>query len=100
MTALEEILEAEQTAEQQIAAAEDEAVTAVAVARSAQREKITAEEVTLAKATEAAMAEEQVRVEGLAKVIADNVQEEVASIKQRFDGKREQLLATIKKRFQ
>lgn len=100
MTALNDVLTAEQESEQAIVAANEAAAVALQAARVAQQERLKAEEEKLAEAAIKATATEEARVAELAKDISTEVDSKVSMIKQRFAGKKDELKTSITQCFQ
>lgn len=100
MTALDEVLKAEEMAKETVEAAKETASKAVEEAKAEQQSKLEEEKKSLAEAAEASTANEETRVKGLADSIVSEFDGEVKAVEQRFEAKKDSLKATIKKRFQ
>ena len=100
MTALDEVLKAEEMAKETVATAEETATKAVEEAKNEQKDKLEKEQETLAEAAKASTADEEVRVKGLADNIVSDFDGQVKSIEQSFEAKKDALKATITKRVQ
>lgn len=88
MTALNEVLQAEQAAEQLIETAKKDAEAAVAAAKTEQQERLAAERTQLQVAEAADAAAQQARIDEMVQKILTDTDAQVAAIEQQFASKK------------
>lgn len=99
MTALDEVLKAEQEAENQIQAAKTKSTEVAATARSARDEKLTAVEVAFLKQkNEANQAQESKTEKTMSSIDADATRK-IESLRTNFSTKKSALVAELRKTF-
>ena len=100
MNALDEVLKAEQEAEQVIKASEEKAVLLIQKAETDQQTHLDSEERRLEDFAKSTLSSDEIRVAELAKKIMVEAETKVSIIEKNFAGKKEDLKTKVKQRFQ
>lgn len=100
MTAFNDIMLAEQEAEQEILSAKEESATLVAAARTTHLNAIKAEETAFVTKAATARKEQIEKIEKVVTTIKTETEAAVSAVKQKFAAKHKEVLATLVSRFQ
>jgi vacuolar-type H+-ATPase subunit H len=100
MTAFNEVMTAEQEAEQAIQTAKEAALAAVAEAEEAKRVRLVKVEAELTSVAQAETLKQQGEIEDAGKKITDAAEATVAAVRQRFTSRKAEAVKILKGRFQ
>ena len=100
MTVFNDIMLAEQEAEQEILSAKEESVTLVAAARTAHLNALQTEEAAFAVKAESARKEQIEKIENTVNAIRNETETTATAVSQQYEAKHKEVLATLVSRFQ
>lgn len=100
MTALDEVLKAEEEAKQTLKTAEEASAKAVEEAKTEQQTKLNKEKEDLAEVAKTNTANEQIRAKKMADEIVSDFDAQVKAVEERFEAKKDSLKEAVKKKFQ